>query len=111
MKQLRRLMFFKSYFFEFFDLQDEKVKEKIDYGLYLLQYVKQIPSKHIGSTKEKNLFYLRVKQGSNIYRIFFCYDEDKIVVVLNGFTKKSQKTPKAEIERAINIKKEYFNEK
>lgn len=71
MKQLRRLMFFKSYFFEFFDLQDEKVKEKIDYGLYLLQYVKQIPSKHIGSTKEKNLFYLRVKQGSNIYRIFF----------------------------------------
>ncbi|MBK8699283.1 MAG: type II toxin-antitoxin system RelE/ParE family toxin [Saprospiraceae bacterium] len=60
---------------------------------------------------KKNLFYLRVKQGSNIYRIFFCYDEDKIVVIMNGFTKKSQKTPSKEIERAVKIKKEYFDEK
>ena len=83
----------------------------MDFGLFLLQYVKQVPSKHIGSTQEKNLFYLKVKQGSNIYRIFFCYDEDKIVVVMNGFTKKTQKTPKKEIDKAISIKKQYFDEK
>lgn len=88
-----------------------KAKEKIDFGLFLIQYVKQVPSKHIGSTQEKNLFYLRVKQGSNIFRIFFCYDEDKIVVIMNGFTKKTQKTPKNELERANSIKKQYFNEK
>lgn len=94
MEQIRKLIFFKTYFFDFYENQEQKVKEKMDFGLFLLQYVKQVPSKHIGSTQEKNLFYLKVKQGSNIYRIFFCYDEDKIVVVMNGFTKKTQKTPK-----------------
>jgi phage-related protein len=111
MEQIRKIVFFKTYFFEFFELQDQKVKEKIDFGLFLLQYVKQVPSKHIGSTQEKNLFYLRVKQGSNIYRIFFCYDEDKIVIIMNGFTKKTQKTPSREIDKAISIKKQYFDEK
>ena len=111
MEQIRKLVFYKTYFFEFFESQELKVKEKIDFGLYLLQYVRQLPSKHIGSTEEKNLFYLRVKQGSNIYRIFFCYDEDKIVVIMNGFTKKTQKTPSKEIDKAISIKKQYFDEK
>ncbi|MBK8820963.1 MAG: type II toxin-antitoxin system RelE/ParE family toxin [Saprospiraceae bacterium] len=111
MEQIRKLEFYKTYFFEFFESLELKVKEKIDFGLYLLQYVKQVPSKHIGSTQEKNLFYLRVKQGSNIYRIFFCYDEDKIVVIMNGFTKKTQKTPSKEIDKAISIKKQYFDEK
>ena len=111
MEPVRILVFFKTYFFDFYDIQAPKVKEKIDFGLYLLQFIKQIPSKHIGSTNENNLFYLRVKQGSNIYRLFFCYDDNKIVVVMNGFTKKTQKTPQKEIERAILIKKQYFNEK
>ncbi|MBK8056286.1 MAG: type II toxin-antitoxin system RelE/ParE family toxin [Saprospiraceae bacterium] len=111
MEQIRKLIFFKTYFFDFYENQEQKVKEKMDFGLFLLQYVKQVPSKHIGSTQEKNLFYLRVKQGSNIYRIFFCFDEDKIVVIMNGFTKKTQKTPTKEINKAITIKKQYFNEK
>lgn len=111
MEQIRKLNFFKTYFFDFYENQEQKVKEKMDFGLFLLQYVKQVPSKHIGSTQEKNLFYLRVKQGSNIYRIFFCFDEDKIVVIMNGFTKKTQKTPTKEINKAITIKKQYFNEK
>jgi phage-related protein len=111
MEQIRKLIFFKTYFFDFYENQEQKVKEKMDFGLFLLQYVKQVPSKHIGSTQEKNLFYLKVKQGSNIYRIFFCYDEDKIVVVMNGFTKKTQKTPEKEIDKAISIKKQYFDEK
>lgn len=87
------------------------MKEKIDYGLYLLQYVDRITSKHIGTTNESNLVYLGVKQSTNIYRIFFCYDKRKVVVILNGFTKKAQKTPTGEIEKAIKIKRQYFNEK
>jgi len=111
MDQIRKLVFYKTYFFEIFERQELKVIEKIDFGLYLLQYVKLLPSKHIGSTEDKNLFYLRVKQGSNIYRIFFCYDENKIVVIINGFTKKTQKIPNKVIDKAISIKKQYFNEK
>lgn len=111
MKPARKLVFYKTYFFEFYEKQERKVREKIDFGLYLLQYVKLLPSKHVGSTEEKNLFYLRVKQSSNIYRIFFCYDKDKIVVIMNGFTKKTQKTPRKEIDKAISIKNQYFDEK
>lgn len=111
MEQLRKLIFYKTYFFEFIENQDVKVREKIDFALFLLQYLKQIPSKHVGSTHERNLFYLRVKQGSNIFRIFFCYDEDKIVVIMNGYTKKTQKIPQKEIARAVLIKNQYFDEK
>jgi phage-related protein len=111
MEQIRKLIFFKTYFFDFYENHEQKIKEKIDFGLYLLQYVKHVSSKHIGSTQEKNLFYLRIRQGSNIYRIFFCYDEDKIVVIMNGFIKKTQKTPTKEIDKAISIKKQYFDEK
>jgi len=111
MEKIRHLLFYKKYFSEFYKGQIQKVKEKIDLGLYYLQYTKQIPGRYIGSTNKRNLFYLRIKQGSNIYRIFFCYDESQIVVLMNGFTKKTLKTPKSEIEKALKIKKEYFDEK
>jgi phage-related protein len=47
----------------------------------------------------------------NSYRIFCCFDEGKLVVLLNGFKKKTQKTPKTEIEKAMMLKKEYFKQK
>jgi len=111
MQRLRKLILYRSYFNDFYNNQNQKVKDKIDLGLYYLQYTKQIPSRYIGSTKKKNLFYLRLKQGSNIYRVFFCYDRGQLVVLMNGFQKKTQKTPKSEIEKALKIKKEYFDEK
>lgn len=111
MNKLRSLVFYRQHFKEFYADLDEKVKDKVDLGLYHLQYTRQIPSKFIGSTKDKNLFYLRIKHASNIYRIFFCYDEGKLVIIFNGFQKKTQKTPKTQIERALRIKKQYFDEK
>ena len=49
--------------------------------------------------------------GSDIYRIFCFFDQGQLVVVANGFQKKTQKTPKQEIEMALKIKGEYENEK
>jgi phage-related protein len=57
------------------------------------------------------LYEIRVEFESNIYRIFCCFDKGKIVVIFNGFQKKSQKTPKTEIDKALKIKEEYFNQK
>ncbi len=57
------------------------------------------------------LFEIRIEYESNIYRIFCCFDEGYLVVLFNGFQKKSQKTPSKEIELANRIKKEYFNSK
>ncbi len=52
------------------------------------------------------LYEIRVKQGSDIFRIFCFFDEGELIVLANGFQKKTQKTPKSEIEKALKIKKE-----
>ena len=57
------------------------------------------------------LFEILIEFESNIYRIFCCFDEGNLVVLFNGFQKKSQKTPKKILERAIKIKEEYFIQK
>ena len=72
------------------------------------QRVPEIYLKHIESTD--GLFEIRVQHGSDIFRIFCFFSYGQLVVLANGFQKKSQKTPKQEIERALNIKKEYESE-
>ena len=62
-------------------------------------------------TGSSGLFEIRVEVGSNIYRVFSFFDEGKLIVLVNGFIKKSQKTPKSEIELAEKLKKQYFDEK
>ncbi len=71
----------------------------------LLRTQDRLPVKFIKLIRE-NVYELRIENNSNIYRIFFVFDEDKIVVLFNGFQKKSQKTPPSEIEKAIKIKNE-----
>ena len=46
-----------------------------------------------------------------IYHVFFILDDGNIVILFNGFQKKSQKTPKQEIEKAINLKNQYYADK
>jgi phage-related protein len=58
----------------------------------------------------EGLYEIRVKVGTNIYRIFSFFDKGNLVVIANGFQKKTQKTPLNEIERALRIKKEYEDE-
>ncbi len=111
MKQ-RTIIFYKDYFEEFFEKQRDKIKNKIIWTFQLIEELERIPEtylKHIENTD--GLFEIRIQQGSDIFRIFCFFDEGKLVVLANGFQKKTQKTPKNEIERAIKIKSEYENEK
>ena len=62
-------------------------------------------------TGSSGLFEIRVEVGSNIYRVFSFFDEGKLIFLINGFIKKTQKTPKSEIELAEKLKKQYFDEK
>ena len=72
----------------------------------------RIPKKFFEKlTGYNGLFEIRIEFESNIYRIFCCLDEGNLVVLFNGFQKKKQKTPKKEIEKAMRIKKEYFEQK
>jgi len=57
------------------------------------------------------LYELRLEFNSNIYRVFFIFDDGQVVVLFNGFQKKSQKTPSSEIEKALKIKEAYYEDK
>ena len=57
------------------------------------------------------LWEIRTQVGNNIYRVFCCFDKGNLVILFSGFQKKTQKTPKKEIEKAQRLKKEYFDEK
>lgn len=103
---------YKGYFKDFFDAQTEKVQEKINYALYLVTIAERTPRKffkHLAGTD--GLYEVRIEYNSNIYRLFCCFDEGKLVVLFNGFQKKTQKTPKAEIDKALKIRTEYFQNK
>ncbi|MGV1013160.1 MAG: type II toxin-antitoxin system RelE/ParE family toxin [Flavobacterium sp.] len=109
--KIRTVTFYKDYFTEFFVKQREKVQDKITWTLELLEQLEKIPEtylKHIENTE--GLYEIRVKQGSDIFRIFCFFDKGKLIVLANGFQKKVQKTPKKEIDKALKIKKNYENE-
>jgi phage-related protein len=92
--------------------QSEKVQEKIEYVFKILRTVKNVPKKFFDHmTGTVGLYEIRIEFENNIYRIFCCFDKGNLVVLFNGFQKKSQKTPKKEIELALKLKDEYFNSK
>ncbi len=112
MERHRHIIYFKDYFLDFFDQQTEKVKQKIDHVLFVVTIADRIPQKffqHLEGTD--GLYEIRVEFQGNIYRIFCCFDEEQIVVLFNGFQKKSQKTPSGELDKALKIMNDYFEEK
>ncbi len=111
-EKIRIVFLYKNYFNDFFDKQKQKVKDKIIWTLRLIEKIRQVPEdylKHIEDTD--GLYEIRVQLGNDIFRIFCFFDNGKLIVLANGFHKKTQKTPKSEIEKALKIKKEYENEK
>jgi phage-related protein len=112
MERIRQIIYYKKYFLDFFDQQRTRVKEKIDHVLFVVTVAERKPRKffqHLEGTD--GLYEIRVEFQGNIYRIFCCFDEGQVIVLFNGFQKKSQKTPAGELERALNIMIEYFDEK
>ena len=104
------MVFYRHYFEEFYDRQTEKVKEKIDHVLFLVTHAELIPEKFFKHIEgQKGLYEIRVSAGHEIFRIFCCFDKGKIVVLFNGFRKKTMKTPGAEIKMAVKLMIEYFN--
>ena len=108
----RNIIFYEKYFIEFYMTLDNKVREKVKYVLELIKQVERVPEKFLAPmTGYEGLFEIRVEYQSNIYRIFCCFDQGKLIVLFNGFQKKTQKTPKVEIERAMQLKSAYFKTK
>jgi len=111
-EKYRQLVFYKEYFQEFFAEQSEKAKAKIVWTLELIQEIQRVPETYLKHIEDTNgLYEIRVQSGNDIFRIFCFFDEGKLVILANGFQKKTQKTPPNEIKLALKIKLEYENEK
>ena len=108
----REIKFYKHYFNEFYVAQTDKVRKKIVQTLVWLQTLDRLPITILKSIEgKKGLFEIRVEFGGDIFRVFCCFDEGALVILFNGFQKKTQKTPSGEIEKAERLMKEYFESK
>lgn len=111
-KKYRTVVFYKRYFENFFIERNQKVKDKIIWTLNLIEEMQFIPENYLKHLEgAEGLYEIRVQQGSNIFRILCFFDEGKLIVLANAFQKKTQKTPRQEIVKALKIKDEYYAEK
>ena len=100
----RKVIAYGQYYKDFLATLTEKEIQKVKYVLSLLGTEDRLPIKFIKVIRD-GLY------NGNIYRIFFIFDEGQIVVLFNGFHKKTQKTPSSEIDKALKIKEEYYEYK
>ncbi len=112
MEKVREVIQYKHYFEEFLLAQPKKVQDKIFKVIEIIELYQHVPKKYLSPMiGYKGLFEARIKLGSDIWRVFCFFDKGKLVVLLNGFVKKTQKTPKKYIEKAMRLMKEYYEEK
>lgn len=110
--KVREVVTYKHYFDDFFKEQTRKVQDKIIKVLDIIEQVERVPTTYLKYMEGTNgLFEIRVQLESNIFRIFSFFDGNKFVVLLSGFQKKTQRTPQVEIDRAVRLMNEYYNEK
>jgi phage-related protein len=112
MGKIRTVIAYKNYFKDFLLEQSPKIQDKIFKIIEIIEYQQRIPEKYLKHIKgQKGLYEARITLGSNIWRVFCFFDEGKLVILLNGFQKKTQKTPKSEIEKAVLLMRDYYNDK
>ncbi|HOX77866.1 MAG TPA: type II toxin-antitoxin system RelE/ParE family toxin [Bacteroidales bacterium] len=112
MEKIREIVSYKGYFEDFLRKQPEKVQNKIFKILEIIEFQQHIPSTFLSQIKgTKGLYETRFSLGSDIWRVFCFFDEGRLVILLNGFQKKSQKTPKEEIKLALRLREDYYLEK
>lgn len=108
----RNIYYYRNYYLDFFDKLNEDVRKKFNWTLLLIATLERVPAKFFKYIEgSSGLYEIRVEVGSDIYRVFCFFDKGQLVVLVNGFQKKSQKTPQGEIDLTEKIKKQYFDEK
>jgi phage-related protein len=110
--KVREVIAYKNYFEDFLSSQPQKVQNKIFKIIEAIETLERVPTNYLKHLEGTNgLYEARIQLASNIWRVFCFFDDGKLVVLLNGFQKKTQKTPKNEIEKALRLMEMYFNEK
>lgn len=98
----RQVIAYKEYFLNFYENQTDKVQAKIEWTLQLIRTTQQVPEKYFKHIEEtKGLYEIRVEAGSNIFRIFAFFDKGNLVVLGNGFQKKTQRHPNSKLKKLL----------
>jgi phage-related protein len=109
-KHFREIFYYKNYYLDFFKTLKPDVQKKLNWTLQLIATIDRVPKKYFDHiTNSTGIFEIRVEVGTNIYRVFSFFDKGNLIILINGFQKKTQKTPKSEIELAEKLKKQYFD--
>ena len=109
---IRKIKTYKSYFLDFYESQELKVQEKIEYVLDLLRFERHVPKKFFKALKNTDGIYeVRIITAFKSIRIFCFFDDGNLIILVNTLVKKTQKTPKKVIKIAEQLKKEYLNNK
>lgn len=109
---MRKILFFGDYFLKFYARLDSKSKEKIDFVLDLIRTVEIVPIKFLKYLEGTGgLYEIKVRTFKYSIRIFSFFDEGNLIILINGFVKKTRKTPKKELEFALKLKEGYLQEK
>jgi phage-related protein len=110
--RIREVRAYKNYFSDFLLRQPAKVQNKIYKIIEAIETLERIPVNYLKSIEgSRGLYEARIQLGSNSWRVFCFFEEDKLIILLNAFQKKSQKTPINEINKAIGLMKQYYEEK
>jgi phage-related protein len=111
-KKVREVISYNGHFERFLSKQPIKVQDKIFKVIEIIETYERVPTNYLKALAGTNgLYEARIKLGSNIWRVFCFFDQGKLVILLNGFAKKTQKTPKKELNKALSLKAVYFEEK
>ena len=109
--KVREVIAFKNYFEDFLREQPENIQRKIFKIIDAIESLERIPSNYLKHLSGYDALYeARVQLGSNIWRVFCFFDNGKLVILLNGFQKKTQKTPIREINKALQLMREYYTQ-
>ena len=107
--KIRQTFYYENYFIDFYQKQKPEAQRKIIWTLKLIETIDRVPEKYFKHlTGTSGLYEVRVEVGTDIYRVFSFFDKGKLVILINGFQKKTQKTLKKEIEIAEKLKSQYF---
>lgn len=112
MEYIRQVIAYKRHFLDFYEPQPGNIQKKIEWTLNLIRIFKQVPEKYLKHVEDTNgLYEIRVEAGKHCFRIFSFFDKGDILILVNAFQKKDQKTPRKEIIKALRIMEDYYNEK
>lgn len=109
---IRQIEYYEDYYLDFFESQNPAVQKKLNWTLQLISTIEKVPEKYFKHlTGSSGIYEIRVEVASNVFRVFSFFDKGNLVVLVNGFQKKTQKTPKQELELAEKLKQKYLYEK